>query len=1044
MVRDRFLWACAALALLGPPLSSQLTWRQAGAQPPAHYGQYAFFDEARGRITVFQGRNSASTYINDCWQLEDSDWIEVPPPASISSRGLGAACDDPSGGALLFGGTAGVGTLFADTLHYDPQSMQFSLLQPATSPPARWVTAMAFDSVRRRVVLFGGDGGAGTLNDTWEWDGSTWTQQFPGKSPGPRSGHVMAFDAARGRVVLYGGNNGSPLSDTWTYDGKVWTEVSLTTTPGAIYYAAMAYDAARGVTVLFGGQNGALALNGNTWEWDGQKWAQRPAGPPARMLASLTYDKQRRRVTLIAGLDPAGTLLRDAWTWDGTSWQQRAPRSLPSSTPPQGRAYHAAAYDSSRGRMVAFGGYTASSTVMLNDTLESDGFAWAQRTPAWAPTGRMRARMAFDSNLNRCYMFGGQVNATFTDNLLWSWTGNNWTATTGGATPPWARWGHDIAYDGDRRKLVVFGGVTAVFLQPENDTWEYDATTGWTQRSPATSPSRRYGHAMAWHAGDHGTYLFGGSRPVGGLSDELWFWDGTSWTFLLPSSRPPAMVDCAMCYDPSRNRLVLFGGWDGASNRNQVYEYDGIRWQLRTPSSGFPAARAGASLVYDSKNRKCVLYGGTAGATYFNDVWEWDGAALTWTRRPHAGVPEARGDHAMSYDPVRRRTVLFGGNSYGRGLFDDTWEWNGSTWTPNVTVQSPTPRFATAMAFDQGWGETVLVGGADATSAVLGDTWVYNGTRWAVPLATPLGPRDNHAMASLAPDPGVLLTGGYDGTNFLGDTCLWTAGGWLTLPVNGPGARDIHAMAYDPIRRKVVLFGGRDVYASFLNDTWEFDVNSSTWTQRAPATIPPGRWNHAMTFDAARGRVVMTGGYNGAYLDDLWEWNGSDWLSRAPETTRPPGVENSGFAYDQSRGRAVWFGGNGFGLTADLWELSAPVDVAGLGQPTGSVPLLNLSQPALGRTFALSFANPLTGGLLIGAGPVQGPLFTLPAGVTCGVANLFTNLSIAVPVPSVPIQLPVPNNASLLLKTLVFQGMALQPQVCVRMTDALHATIQLP
>ena len=37
--------------------------------------------------------------------------------------------------------------------------------------------AMAYDSARERIVLFGGrTDRSGDLNDTWEWDGRTWTR----------------------------------------------------------------------------------------------------------------------------------------------------------------------------------------------------------------------------------------------------------------------------------------------------------------------------------------------------------------------------------------------------------------------------------------------------------------------------------------------------------------------------------------------------------------------------------------------------------------------------------------------------------------------------------------------------------------------------------------------------------------------------------------------------------------------------------------------------------------------------------------------------
>jgi hypothetical protein len=99
-----------------------------------------------------------------------------------------------------------------------------------TSIPARFNHAMAYDAARQRVVLFGG---GGTLSDTWEWDGVTWTHRTPAASPPARGGHAMAWDAARQRVVLFGGYANDFLSDTWEWDGVTWTQRTPATSPAA-------------------------------------------------------------------------------------------------------------------------------------------------------------------------------------------------------------------------------------------------------------------------------------------------------------------------------------------------------------------------------------------------------------------------------------------------------------------------------------------------------------------------------------------------------------------------------------------------------------------------------------------------------------------------------------------------------------------------------------------------------------------------------------------------------------------------------------------
>jgi galactose oxidase-like protein len=84
---------------------------------------------------------------------------------------------------------------------------------------------MVFDAARNRVVLFGGAGaGTATLfDDTWEWDGDNWTQ-VADTGPSVRGGHAMAYDSLRGRVILFGGDDGqNSFGDTWAWNGTDWT-----------------------------------------------------------------------------------------------------------------------------------------------------------------------------------------------------------------------------------------------------------------------------------------------------------------------------------------------------------------------------------------------------------------------------------------------------------------------------------------------------------------------------------------------------------------------------------------------------------------------------------------------------------------------------------------------------------------------------------------------------------------------------------------------------------------------------------------------------
>jgi hypothetical protein len=182
-------------------------------------------------------------------------------------------------------------------------------------------------------VLFGGCSGAVNactfLNDTWTWDGTTWTQQFPPVSPSPRV-TSMAYDGATKTSVLFGGTGSAgSVADTWAWDGvaKSWTELTPAASPSA-RQAPLAYDRATQTVVMFGGGNwqvevpgsGGTAL-GDTWIWNGATWTQRfpTSAPPARAYFSMAYDARLSLVVLFGGAVggnwPSST--DDTWTWNG-------------------------------------------------------------------------------------------------------------------------------------------------------------------------------------------------------------------------------------------------------------------------------------------------------------------------------------------------------------------------------------------------------------------------------------------------------------------------------------------------------------------------------------------------------------------------------------------------------------------------------------------------------------------------------------------------------------------------------------------------------
>jgi hypothetical protein len=239
-------------------------------------------------------------------------------------------------------------------------------------PQPRSQLALAFDNTRGRTVLFGGTGATErigdteTFGDTWEWDGSDWTQ-VQDVGPPARSRHAMAFDSDRQRTVLFGGSGvGALTGDTWEWDGTVWTQVEDVGPPIRELHG-VGYATDRKRIVLFGGSDANAALD-DTWEWDSTHWTQvQDVGPPARLGSAISYAASN--MILFGGssavANPA-TLFGDTWGWDGQHWMERQDMG------PAARWLHALTFDTARDRLVLFGGTTTlAGDVQLGDTWET-------------------------------------------------------------------------------------------------------------------------------------------------------------------------------------------------------------------------------------------------------------------------------------------------------------------------------------------------------------------------------------------------------------------------------------------------------------------------------------------------------------------------------------------------------------------------------------------------------------------------------------------------------------------------------------------------
>ncbi|MBL8756679.1 MAG: hypothetical protein JNK15_25510 [Planctomycetes bacterium] len=581
--------------------------------------------------------------------------------------------------------------------------VQFQTMQ------GRIAASMAYDGARDRLVLFGGQPVAGQqLAETWEFDGTSWHRRTHGPGPVSRSHHTMAYDAARGVVVLFGGRSfaspGGYVADTWEWNGTTWTQRLPLHSPPSRAESVMVWDAANQRVLLFGGYanqgSGFHYYANDLWSWDGVDWTQHTfaGGPSPRSQHAGAYDSLRQRLVVYGGRDANSGLqpLGDTWEWDGATWSQA---TSPSSPPPLQSA--TAAFRSSSGGVLLFGG--SNMNGFQNGTWEWDGASWSQLTTSVALAARELHTCSYDTLRYEVKVFGGWIAPGLSiQRDLWAFGANgvwNEASLPIGAIPA-RRWGA-MAADDVTGNLVVFGGSTT--LQTLGDTWvAYGA--GWGQAFPASAPSARSGHAMATDPVTGRPILFGGGWSSGQALGDFWRWTGVTWQNVPQANAPLPRYLHRMCAHPPSQTVLLFGGQMNSTMLGDTWSWDavtGVWTQLQPALSPSPRGRHG--MVYDAARDRIVLYGGFGP---LDDTWEWDGT--TWLPRVTAVRPPARAFPGMAWDAQRARVVLFGG-APATGSYGDTWEWDGVAWTTAVLVPTPAPSPSPYLAWNEASARVVAV-----------------------------------------------------------------------------------------------------------------------------------------------------------------------------------------------------------------------------------------------------------------------------------------------------------------------------------------------
>tara|TARA_R110001606_G_C15403849_1_gene653773 strand:+ start:1039 stop:9429 length:8391 start_codon:yes stop_codon:yes gene_type:complete len=764
--------------------------------------------------------------------------------------------------------------------YYAPRFGMKGEASPLNYPGNRQAAA-TFVASNGLTYVFGGSGhdykaSLGFLNDLWVWDGENWT--WLGGSKDLKSSPYF------GEIGIASESNLPP----GRYDAMIWADDI-------------------GNVWLFGGQGrDETSSNGffnDLWKWDGSNWTWLSGGSdldqsglysgenshfPGARINSIVWIDSDGALWLFGGFgrDANGTegYLNDLWKWDGNDWiwmdgsdevgqvgVYGQVEVANADNYPGARAYAASRKDSD-GNVWVFGGvgFHESGFGQLNDLWVWDGSNWVWKS-------------------------GSKVgNALSTYGTIFEPSASN---------SPSGRHGSALGIDVDGG-ILMFGGTgkdeagSSGYLR---DIWKWDES-GWAWQggeklrnlpgnyiqkgeSTATGAPGARGLSSTWFDETGRLFIYGGNGYSNTSEthwlNDFWSWEDSEWTWrggfptlvksgnfgtkgaATPGAFPSGRSSSSGWMDPS-GAIWIFGGYGTDKNGeqgplNDMWRWDGSNWIwmygsdtkgnqgqygiIGVPAEGnYPSARSSSVTWTDSSNT-LWLFGGISGSFSFkNDLWKWDEGQWTWVKGSNlqnaGGTYGTLGEKSVASNPGARGNstfasgngqvgYLFGGQGIDGagniGYLNDLWKWDGNdwAWVSGSTEVNQTGNYGLKGAGDPGnipparYGAFSWVDGA-------GVFWMFGGSSFidsAERMYNDLWKWEAGIWTWVA---------GSSEPNQLGNY------GILGVPVasNIPGARTLMAGWKDGLGNVWIYGGagyGSEEGKAELNDLWLWDGEDWVW-----------------------------------------------------------------------------------------------------------------------------------------------------------------------------------------------------------------------
>jgi len=313
------------------------------------------------------------------------------------------------------------------------------------------------------------------------------------------------------------------------------------------------------------------------------------------------------------------------------------------------------------------------------------------------------------------------------------------------------------------------------------------------------------------------------------------------------------------------DNVLVYGGYGdkGGFDDTWIYDLSDNKWIEKSPKNT-PLGMSSHSMAPIFGTDKVIAFGGSS-------TWEYDLSENNWTEKKPNNYPSPRSNFAMTSVYNTDKIILFGGE-YDENFFGDTWEYDLSdnNWTKMYPKNKPDSGASHSMANIYGTDKIIKMGGYAESSRgqvreIYGtmiydlseNNWTFYKTEIAPDVYT------GSAMAEIYNTDRVLLFSGDTGVGLLNETWVFdlTTTTWTQLDtVTSPPTRSHFRMIYDSYNDKSMFFGGDQDDFNAQSDTWIFDYERKTWSELNCTVHPSKRWSSGIAYNSITHEIILCGG----------------------------------------------------------------------------------------------------------------------------------------------------------------------------------------